>query len=205
MMSYERCKKILAAIWFVGFIIPFAILSLQTLQGTFWGGKESEAWALFTPMVLPTIGLIVGVLVADALNPVVEDKKVNATIFIVTVVLSSLYLLLVVAIFVMMPNLAANASNVIAVGTDATKDAAKQAANTSALLDSFKRSGLMLGAIQGLVTSTLAVFFVNKNTKPATPGPGGDTAKGQATGSKAADATKVEAAPDKKTTGETQT
>jgi hypothetical protein len=160
-MSFERCKKILAAIWLVGFIIPFLILSAQTLQGTFWGGKESEAWALFTPMVLPTIGLIVGVLVADALNPASPEKKISGTIFWVTVVLSLLYLGLVNAIFIAMPSLAANAADVTAV-SDAGKDAAK----TSVLLDSFKRSGLMLGAIQGLVTATLGVFFVNKNEKP---------------------------------------
>jgi uncharacterized protein YacL len=174
MISLERCKKLLAAIWLIGFIIPFAILSAQTLHGTFWGGKESEAWALFTPMVLPTIGLIVGVLVADALNPPVEDKKVTSTIFIITVVLSLLYLGLVNAIFIAMPNLAANAADVTAVA-DPTKDAAK----TSALLDSFKRSGLMLGAIQGLVTATLAVFFVSKSPTPPKTGTTGDTSKAQ--------------------------
>ena len=171
-MSFERCKKILAAIWLVGFIIPFLILSAQTLQGTFWGGKESEAWALFTPMVLPTIGLIVGVLVADALNPSSHEKKISGTIFWVTVVLSLLYLGLVNAIFIAMPSLAANAADVTAV-SDAGKDAAK----TSVLLDSFKRSGLMLGAIQGLVTATLGVFFVNKNEKPPDPQNGGDSQK----------------------------
>jgi len=174
MISLEKCKKVLAAIWLIGFIIPFAILSAQTLQGTFWGGKESEAWALFTPMILPTIGLIVGVLVADALNPPLEDKQVTSTIFILTVVLSLLYLALVNAIFIAMPSLAANAADVTAVA-DANKDAAK----TSALLDSFKRSGLMLGAIQGLVTATLAVFFVNKNTKSPTTDVAGDTSKKQ--------------------------
>ena len=157
MISFEKAKKILAAIWLVGFIVPFVILSAQTLMGTFWAGRDSEAWALFTPMILPTIGLIVGVLVADALNPPVEDKKVNSTIFWVTVVLSVLYLGLVNAIFIAMPNLAAS-------GADITVEANKDAAKTSVLLDAFKRSGLMLGAIQGLVTATLGVFFVNKNT-----------------------------------------
>src|SRR5215213_6299640 len=153
MISLEKAKKILAAIWLVGFIIPFLILSAQTLLGTFWSGRDSEAWALFTPMILPTIGLIVGVLAADALNPPVEDKKVTSTIFWVAVVLSVLYLGLVIAIFIAMPSLAAM-----------NADAAAEAQKSSALLDSFKRSGLMLGAIQGLVTATLAVFFVNKNT-----------------------------------------
>jgi hypothetical protein len=175
-MSFEKCKKILATIWLVGFIFPFLILSAQTLQGTFWGGKESEAWALFTPMVLPTIGLIIGVLVADATNPPSEDKKITTTIFWVTLVLSLLYLGLVNAIFIAMPSLAANAADVTAV-----PDAGKDAAKTSALLDSFKRSGLMLGAIQGLVTATLGVFFVSKSaSRPANPA---DTAK-QQTGAK---------------------
>jgi len=179
MMSFEKCKKVLAAIWLVGFIIPFLILSAQTLQGTFWGGKESEAWALFTPMVLPTIGLIVGVLVADALNPPSEDKKIPGTIFWVTLVLSLLYLGLVNAIFIAMPSLAANAGDVTAV-----PDAGKDVARTSVLLDSFKRSGLMLGAIQGLVTATLAVFFVNKSTKaPTNPNSTTESTKAQ-TGAK---------------------
>jgi len=69
------------------------------------------------------------------------------------------------AIFIAMPSLAANAGDVTAV-SDAGKDAAK----TSVLLDSFKRSGLMLGAIQGLVTATLSVFFVSKPAnRPADP------------------------------------
>jgi hypothetical protein len=124
MISFEKCKKVLAAIWLIGFLIPFIILSLQTIQGSFWGGKESEAWALFTPMILPTIGLIIGVLVADALNPVVEDKKVNSTIFYVTLALSLLYLGLVITIFVLLPTMAA--PDFTTAGSDATvKDAAK--------------------------------------------------------------------------------
>jgi hypothetical protein len=191
MISFEKCKKVLAAIWLVGFLIPFIILSAQTLHGTFWGGKESEAWALFTPMVLPTIGLIVGVLVADAQNPVVEDRKVNSTIFYVTLVLSLLYLGLVNAIFITMPSLAANATDVTAVATD--KDAVK---TTSELLDSFKRSGLMLGAIQGLVTLTLGVFFVNKNTKSGAQGDATSSGKGK--NKKPADTTEEQAGHDKK-------
>jgi len=172
-MSFEKCKKVLAAIWLVGFIVPFLILSAQTLQGTFWSGKESEAWALFTPMVLPTIGLIIGVLVADATNPSSEDRKITSTIFWVTLVLSVLYLGLVNAIFIAMPSLAANAGDVTAVA-----DPGKDAAKTSVLLDSFKRSGLMLGAIQGLVTATLGVFFVSKNaSRPAAPDKASDSAK----------------------------
>jgi hypothetical protein len=140
MMSYEKCKKVLTAIWLIGFLIPFGILSLQTIKGSFWGGKESEAWALFTPMILPTIGLIVGVLIADANNPVVEDREVKRTIFYVTVALSVLYLGLVIAIFGALPTMAANATDVTAAVTDATgKDAAKA---TSGLLDAFKRSGI---------------------------------------------------------------
>jgi hypothetical protein len=147
--------------------------------------------------------LIIGVLVADALNPVVEDKKVNSTIFYVTLALSLLYLGLVITIFVLLPTMAANAADFTAAGTDATgKDAAK---SSSALLDAFKRSGLMLGAIQGLVTTTLGVFFMNKNPKPAAPGGAGDAAKGQAGGGKPADAAKGQDKPDNKPTGDHET
>jgi hypothetical protein len=191
MISYEKCKKVLTAIWMTGFLIPFGILSLQTIKGSFWGGKESEAWALFTPMILPTIGLIIGVLIADANNPVVEDREVKRTIFYVTVALSVLYLGLVIAIFGALPTMAANATDVTATVTDATgKDAAKA---TSGLLDAFKRSGLMLGAIQGLVTTTLGVFFINKTPKTAAPGGGGDAAKGVAGANKPADTAKDKA------------
>ena len=196
MISFEKCKKVLAAIWLIGFLIPFGILSLQTIQGSFWGGKESEAWALFTPMILPTVGLIIGVLVADAMNPTVEDKKVNGAIFWVTLALSLLYLGLVISIFLALPGMAANAADVTQAADAANKDTAKAA--TSGLLDAFKRSGLMLGAIQGLVTTTLGVFFINKNPKTAAPGGGGEAAKGTAGGNKQTDAAKGQAAPGNK-------
>lgn len=133
---------ILAIVWLIGFILPFAILALQTLFG-YYEGKESEAWSWFTPIILPTIGLVVGTLVADAMNPHPEEqlKRVNLTIFIVTLILSLVYLSVTIS--------------VILIGQYQHVEPSQM----------FKRSGPVLGAIQSLVTATMGFFFVNKNTK----------------------------------------
>lgn len=143
MISISKCKKILTLVWMIGFLIPFLLLGYQTLFGSYYQGKEAEAWGWFSPIILPTIGLIVGVLVADAMNPNPEDKFVSRSFFWVTLILSLMYLVLVNSVFFLGARL------------------------DTPPLELFKKSNLVLGPLQGLVTATIGVFFINKNAKPA--------------------------------------
>jgi hypothetical protein len=139
-ITLKRSRVLLAIIWAFGFIVPLLILATQTYFGTVYHGKEGEAWNWFTPNIVPTIGLIVATFAATAFETGEGDKAVSTPFFLVTLTLSLLYVGVFILIFLLQP------------------------LTNSPPLETFKRSSLFLGIIQGLVTTTLGVFFI-KNAK----------------------------------------
>jgi|SRR5882724_1092359 len=139
-ITLKRSRVLLAIVWVIGFIVPLLILAAQTYFGTVYHGKEAEAWSWFTPNIVPTIGLIVATFAATAFETGGGHKKVSMTFFLVTMILSLLYVGIFTLIFLLEP------------------------LTNSPPLETFKRSSLFLGIIQGLVTTALGVFFI-KNAK----------------------------------------
>jgi len=140
-ITLSQSRALLTIVWAIGFTIPLLILSAQTIFGTVYNGKEAEAWNWFTPNIVPTIGLIVATLASTAFETGEEQKPVSLVFFIVTLSVSLLYVGLFILIFLMAPLV------------------------KSPPLETFQRSSLFLGVIQGVVTTCLGVFFI-KNAKP---------------------------------------
>lgn len=141
MISISKGRKILATIWIIGSLIPIALLTLQTIFGTYYNGKEAEAWTWFAPVIAPTLGLILSVIAADASNPKAKDRPVGAFYFWVAFVFSGFYLLVVNVIFFSGPFV-------------------------ENPLDLFKRASLALAVAQGFVTVTLGMFFSKESAQP---------------------------------------
>lgn len=141
-ISISKGRKILATIWIIGSLIPIALLTLQTIFGTYYNGKETEAWTWFAPVIAPTLGLILSVIAADAANPKPKDRPVNAFYFWVALSFSGFYLFSVNLIFFSGPIIDSNP------------------------LDLFKRASLALAVAQGFVTITLGMFFTKESEQP---------------------------------------
>lgn len=138
--TLERSRMALSIVWLTGFLLPFLILSLRTYFGTYYAGKETEAWSWFSPNIVPTIGVILATLAVPPTKRA-KAKEVSLYFFLVTLVLSTLYVGIFNLIFILEP------------------------LSSSPPLDIFKRSSLFLGVAQGFVTVTLAAFFLkNANT-----------------------------------------
>ena len=145
-ITLSRSRVLLTVVWAIGFIIPLLILAAQTIFGTVYHGKEAEAWNWFTPNIVPTIGLIVATLASTAFETGEGQKPVSGAFFIVTMSISVVYVGLFILIFLLAPLV------------------------DSPPLETFKRSSLFLGIIQGVVTTCLGVFFI-KNAKPGKNSP----------------------------------
>lgn len=135
-----RCKRWLAALWFGGAGILFFILFLQTAFGHY-GGKASDAWSWLLPSLMPTLSLMIGVLVADAMGkPALAEA--DAFFFKLTFAISSSYLGALLLLFLLQP------------------------ISSVTPFDMMTQSNLWLGPFQGLVAAAMGAFFV----KPAGSG-----------------------------------
>jgi len=135
-ISIKKCKTGLAALWFTGSLGVFLILVIQSVLGKY-GERVDEAWGWFLPIVMPTLSLMVGVLVVDAVAPSEKaDDKTGWFMFGLATVLSTVYLVLVALVPLIQPF-----TNV-------------------PTLDLMRRSNLWLGPLQGLVAGALGAFFI---------------------------------------------
>lgn len=64
-VDLEQARKLIAKIWFIGGGISFFLVIFQSITGRFEGIAQ-EMWAWFTPTIVPTLGLIIGVLASTA-------------------------------------------------------------------------------------------------------------------------------------------
>lgn len=70
-----KVRERLSRLWFIGAGIPFILLVIQSILGHY-GGDAQKAWSWFIPTVVPTLGLMVGVIGAAALKPT-DDRVVQ--------------------------------------------------------------------------------------------------------------------------------
>ena len=144
-VSLKLVRLKLAKIWFpsCGFIC--AILIIQSLFGTY-GVDVQRVWGWALPNFLPTLGLMVSVFAAGALQNIEADKIfVKKNFSGLAIGLSIFYLMLLVISIVSTPLV-----NFVIAGpfVEATKI--------------METSNLWLGPIQGLVAVVLGVLFFSK-------------------------------------------
>jgi hypothetical protein len=144
-VAMVSCKKRLAVIWLSGSAIILAVLVIQTIMGKY-GDKAQDAWSWFLPTIMPTLSLIIGVFVSDALGSGVGGKNIDSFMFRITCVLSSVYLILVASTLFLAP------------------------VSTYPPLVLMKMSNLWLGPVQGLTAGAMGVFFLSPD-KGGAPSP----------------------------------
>jgi hypothetical protein len=137
-MKFEmsRCRRRLATLWFSGAGALFVLLILQSILGRY-AERTTDAWSWFLPTIMPTLSLIIGVLVADALGQHrTTVRMAEPFLFRLTFVVSSAYLLGVCLVILLKP--------------------------FSALgpIELMTQSNLWLGPLQGLAVASLGAFFV---------------------------------------------
>jgi hypothetical protein len=137
-MSTKRARKILAVVWFAGSGPLFLLLVLQSLLGRFSPSERDEVWSLFLPAVVPTLTLMIGVLVSDALGKSQSHEVVGRFIFSLTLSLSIIYLVIIGLPLFLAPF------------------------SDEAPIALLRASQLWVLPLQGLVSAALGAFFVHK-------------------------------------------
>lgn len=141
MLSLDRVRTLMAALWLGLGITIFLIVVLQSLLGKF-GTDTQNAWGWLLPTIMPTLGMIVTVLGYTALDPNFSKTVVRKSFFWVAFALSAIYLLLILMTIAIQPFVPSR--------------------NPIELMHTSNR---WLGPIQGLVASALGVLFVSKQKK----------------------------------------
>jgi hypothetical protein len=134
-VSVARCKRWLASVWFIGGGLVFFIVLVQTLLGRY-GDDGNEIWGWLLPTVVPTLSLIIGVMVFDAVQNENTQRKVDRFLFRLTVGLSAAYLAAVFLVIALQPLAAAPP------------------------LQLMTQANIWLGPFQGLVAAAMGSFFV---------------------------------------------
>lgn len=134
-VSVARCKRWLATVWFIGGGLVFFVVLIQSLLGRY-GDDTNEIWGWLLPTVVPTLSLIVGVLVFDAVQSDKINRKVDRFLFRLTVGLSAAYLGAVFLVIALQPLAAAPP------------------------LQLMTQANIWLGPFQGLVAAAMGAFFV---------------------------------------------
>ena len=134
-ISWAKSKRCLAALWFTGAGIIFLILLFQTILGRY-EENINEAWGWFLPTIMPTLSLVIGVLVMDAVGKGVKIRTVDRFFFRLSFILSLAYLVVVSITIFMQPF------------------------STLSAVELMKQSNLWLGPFQGLVSGSLGAFFI---------------------------------------------
>ncbi len=138
-ISLKNSQRYLATVWILGASIPFVIVLIQTMFGKY-GLKGGEAWGWLSSNILSTLLLIITVVVADALKQDQEVQTVDKFVFNLTIFLSIVYLASLSLPLLIQPFLEIEP------------------------LELIKQSSLWLTPLQGLLSITLGVFFVQKTS-----------------------------------------
>ncbi|HYF30895.1 MAG TPA: hypothetical protein VD993_07235 [Chitinophagaceae bacterium] len=147
-MAENRTALIIARnrllkIWFIGSALPIVVLIVQTILGTKYEGIEEQVWGWFSPLIFPTITLMLGVIGAGALTPGESaDKTVNNFFLKITTWVSIIYLFIVALVILLEPMSAQPSIKV------------------------FTKSNLFITPVQGLATAALGFLFSTTRTEP---------------------------------------
>ncbi len=139
-IANTQARRWVSLVWFPGAGFLFLIVLLQTIFGKY-GEHSADAWGWLLPAVMPTLSLILGVLVSDQLGRSEAREEADRFLFVMVLVLSIFYLLVVSSTLLLAPFAAMSP------------------------LELMKASSLWLGPLQGLVCAGLSAFFVVKPKK----------------------------------------
>jgi len=139
------CQRRLARLWYLGALPPTAILLVQTANGVY--PDASAAWKWLLPTIAPTLGLVTTVLGAGALRARQGGPAATCDRFFfrVTFWLSAAYLLTVLFTLGVQPFSAASPA------------------------DFLKSSHAVLGPFQGIVATSMGVFFAKSRREASSP------------------------------------
>src|SRR5437879_10404937 len=101
-MPMVKAKQRLAVLWFAGAGVVFLgvlVLSLRAAPAL----APSAVWSWYLPTVMPTLSLIIGILVGDALGHSVKKKSADAFLFRLTWAISASYLSVVALTLLLTP------------------------------------------------------------------------------------------------------
>ena len=140
-IDLERARNVIAKIWFGGAGLCFALVTFQSITGRF-AGIAQDIWAWFTPTVVPTVALIIGVLASTA----TEDdtgRTVKRFFYHAAVGLSLVYLIILLLTMLLEP--IAGTHN----------------------MDYYHFSNYWLTPVQGLVVAALGALFNSRKKTDA--------------------------------------
>jgi hypothetical protein len=144
-ISMTKSQRQLATLWYAMALPAFVVLMINQVNGGF-DSRETELWGWMLPTVLPTLLLITGSVVVDAVQQQTKRTRlVPRFARNVTIGLSVFYLLAVN--YVIIHSCVAGRS-----------------------LVAMQKSSVFLGPIQGLVGVALAVFFGTSSDAKDTKG-----------------------------------
>jgi hypothetical protein len=144
-LSMTQCKRRLATLWFAGAGVVFAIAFLQTSLNKY-ADKTNDMWGWLLPTVMPTLSLVIGVIVADALGRGAASREPDGFLYRLTFNLSLVYLLAVLLVFLLQPMTPLEP------------------------LQLMKQSNFWLGPFQGLVAAGMGAFFTSVKAQPVASG-----------------------------------
>jgi hypothetical protein len=152
-ISVGNGKRWLATVWFAGAGLVFFVVLIQSLLGRY-GDDVDKIWGWLLPTVMPTLSLIVGVLVFDAVQHDHQTRrKIDRFLFRLTAGLSAAYLLSVLLVIAIQPLAAAPP------------------------LQLMTQANIWLGPFQGLVAAAMGAFFVKAAHGQVNGGTGGNAAR----------------------------
>lgn len=150
-----QAQRQLALLWFLISGLATAILGIRTHGAD----DEAEFWKWLSPYVFPLLLLMIGTLRADeTTEDVARSSRFYFRLCWATLVFYGVFLL---------------GALYTGLNTPATD------ANPHAMLESLQQSGLLLTAVQSVLTLALGAFFVTTTPAakgPAPPGPAGKPA-----------------------------
>lgn len=136
-IAKDRCRRRLAALWFTAAGIIIGIILLQTFFGVY-GDDLETVWGWILPTILPTLSLIIGVLVSDALEKGKKNDMLDPFLFRLSFGISSAYLMVVLLTILIQPVAALPPPELM------------------------RQSHLWLAPFQGLVSACLGAFFIRR-------------------------------------------
>ena len=136
-LSMRHAQRWLAAVWASGFLVLFGLLLVTQISDLeVFRNRNSEVWDWFSPLLVPTMSLIVGVLVADPESTSETSRHADRFLFSLALVFSIAYLLAILMVVLSTVWVAS--------------------------IETMNGSSKFLGLLGGVVSAFLGGFFVKK-------------------------------------------
>ena len=140
----QVAQRKLVVLWLICSGVLFSTLLVQSLLGHF-GSRVSDAWGWFVPLLVPTLGLMIGAIVNGGAGRMPETTTVSRFIFQLTYGTSCMYLI-VITVTILSSPIAHAAAGILP-------------------LDLMKTSQLWLVPLQTLTTGALGALFTSIKTQ----------------------------------------